>query len=466
MKKYNRRRYKSRGTKRKLYLVLVFFLLVSIGLGYAYLQSVLSITGTTKISKNSWNVHFANLVSSDNTKVSLVGDTKVSLNVTLSPGESFWYKVDAVNSGTIDAKIGSITPITIPAAYQDVVEYSLNYDKPAAGEEISVNDVLKHNTTEPIKFEIKYKDGDNLENDVEEVTLNLNFTINYVQADNNITEVAHNYPVCKKAETLNTETCNSNSGYGCRAKGYAQGAIITYGHTDSSKLTNGQLTNGQSGGYALDCDVSGNGDYERFYYVSDLYTGTVDGTDQFDSNYAVLIYHKNIGTSGTAYYYENSAIENWHGPVTLLPSLPTRSTWANENINLKSTSRTIVNEQGAATTDYGSNTIENPFNYTDRVARLLTVQEINKSCGGTVGSFTNGELDSCEYLMEDSAYSKTSGGCSGGACYYWLETSYVSNDFTVWEVYGDSRDLENYHVDFANGVRPVIEVLKTDISLE
>ena len=274
-------------------------------------------------------------------------------------------------------------------------------------------------------------------------------------------------PVCKKAETLNTETCNRTS-MGCITKGYANGDTITYGHIDSSKLTNGQLTNGQSGGYALDCDLNGNGvvdtdsngnSTERFYYVSDLYTGTENGVDQFDSDYAVLIYHKNIGTA-VAY---NSANENWHGPVTLLSSLPTRSTWANENINLKSTSRTIYTEKGTTSTDGG--TIENPFNYTGAVARLLTAQEINKSCNITVGSRTTGELDSCEYLMEDSYYSKTS-GCSGGHCYYWLETPYASGSYSAWLVDGSTRFVNYARVKYAYGVRQAVEILKSNIFLE
>ena len=461
MKRYNKRVYKKISNKRRLYFVILFSLILSIGLGYAYLQSVLTFSGTTKISKNNWDIHFENLKGSDDTSVTLNGTTGVRANITLSPGESYTYTVKAVNNGSIDAKIGSITPISIPNAYQNIIEYSLNYQYQGENETISVNDVLRSGTSETIKFKVKYKDEDDLTDDVSEVTLNLNFSVNYIQADENITEVAHKYPKCKSAETLHTETCSRTSN-GCIAKGYTNGATITYGHTDSSKLTNGQLTNGQSGGYALDCDVSGNGDYERFYYVSDLYTGTVNGTDQFDSDYAVLIYHKNIGTAGAAY---NSAYENWHGPVILLPSLPTRSTWTNENLGLKSTSRTIVNEQGAATTNNGSNTIENPFVYTDRVGRLLTVQEINKSCNITVGSYTTGELDSCEYLMEDSAYSKTS-GCSGGTCYYWLETPLASSSSYAWLVNGFSRSVGSNIVSSTYGVRPAVEILKSSISLE
>ena len=282
--------------------------------------------------------------------------------------------------------------------------------------------------------------------------------------ENSVKLNSYTKAVCKKATELHTEIC-AGSFSGCIAKGYTNGDTITYGHTDSSKLTNGQLTNGQSGGYALDCDVSGNGDYERFYYVSDLYTGTTGGVDQFDSDYAVLIYHKNIGTAGAIYYTIDSKYENWHGPVTLLPSLPTRSTWTNEKIGLKSTSRTIVNELGTQTTNKGSNAIENPFNYTGAVARLLTVQELNKSCNITIGNLTNGELDGCEYLMEDSEYSKSS-GVSGGIGVYWLETPCSSNRGMVWRVMGRSRNVNDDYVSLTLGVRPVIEIKKTDISLD
>ena len=267
--------------------------------------------------------------------------------------------------------------------------------------------------------------------------------------------------VCKKATTLHTETCDRTNNYGCIAKGYTNGATITYGHTDSSKLTNGQLTNGQSGGYALDCDVSGNGDYERFYYVSDLYTGTIDGVDQFDSDYAVLIYHKNIGTAGAKY---NGVEENWHGPVTLLSSLPTRSTWTNENIGLKSNSRTIYTETGTTPITDESHNIENPFVYTDRVGRLLTTHEIDKAVESTTRE-TPGSLDNAEYLMEDSAYSKTS-GCSGGTCNYWLETPYESYSNIAWFVNGYLRDVDYDSVVSPRGVRPAVEILKSSISLE
>ena len=61
MKRYNKRVYKKISNKRRLYFVILFSLILSIGLGYAYLQSVLTFSGTTKISKNNWDIHFDNL---------------------------------------------------------------------------------------------------------------------------------------------------------------------------------------------------------------------------------------------------------------------------------------------------------------------------------------------------------------------------------------------------------------------
>ncbi len=296
---------------------------------------------------------------------------------------------------------------------------------------------------------------------------------------NSYTASAFGNYACIKADTLHTEECSRTS-YGCYAAGYYSGGskgttTVIYGHTDSTKLTNGQLTNGQSGGYALDCDLNGNGEVdtdqngnstERFYYVSDLYTGTTNSVDQFDSEYAVLIYYKNYGSSSVMYYNENSAKENWHGPVTLVNwsgALPERTDWTNTKIGLKSTSRNIYTETGTNATSGG--TIENPFNYTDKVARLLTTHEIDKALNSTSRT-TTGYLDNAEYLMEDSAYTKTS-GCSGGHCHYWLETPRASYSGSAWYVVGGNRREGNYGVNYTSiGSRPAVEILKSNISLE
>ena len=175
-----RKKFK-RKSHTKLYLILVFSLSLFIGLGYSYLQTALGINGLTKVSKNSWDVHFENLKSSGN--ATLDGTTSVKSTVTLNPGDVYYYTVDVVNNGTIDAKIGSISPINVSNIYQNVLEIDANYVNPANGEVLSQNDILRAGTKERIKFKVRYKSESELATSVNGATLTLKLTVNYVQAD-------------------------------------------------------------------------------------------------------------------------------------------------------------------------------------------------------------------------------------------------------------------------------------------
>ena len=262
-----------------------------------------------------------------------------------------------------------------------------------------------------------------------------------------------------KKKNLHTEECSRTDSNGCIANGYSNGDIITYGHTTGSTLTPG---------YALDCDVNGNGvvdtdtngnSTERFYYVSDFYDTNLS-TPGFNSNYATLIYYDNVGAS--AYYGTSSSYNNYSGPSALLSKLPTTSTWT--NVSLLNTQRQILNESGGNTTSGGTLP---KFSYAGYAARLLTTQELLKACNNiTVGNFTTlGELDSCEFLMEDTTYSKTS-GWAGGSGYYWFETPRASDTNGVWLVYGYRRRLNYGYTYGSQGVRPAVDILKSDISLQ
>ena len=270
---------------------------------------------------------------------------------------------------------------------------------------------------------------------------------------------------CKRADvsTLHTEECKRTSSNGCYASGYTtdnKGTTITYGNKE---VTQGTLTSGD----AFDCDVNGNGKYEeteRFYYVSDLYNTT---TKQFDNNYAVLIYYNNFAnkipdntSSGSIAYNSNVNDINYNGPVTAKLNLPLTSTWT--NITLSNTTRAILNDEGEETTGDGSNNLPTAFSYEGYAARLLTFQEISNACGGDGRPTAEGELDNCNYLMENTIYSDHLIGASG----YWIETPIASSSNRVWVVLGFYRhvngDREASYTGYY-GVRPVIEVLKTDI---
>ena len=258
--------------------------------------------------------------------------------------------------------------------------------------------------------------------------------------------------MCKRATVLHKEVCTNTDATGyCQADGYSLNSEIEYG----SLGTKGTLSSGD----AFDCDVNGDGTYdpdtERFYYVSDLTNGITT-----DSNTAVLIYYNNVSggipSNSTNYAYD-STNENWHGPVTAIKQLPTTSQWKTTLTNI---TRQITTETGTTSTSGG--TLPTAFSYEGYAARLLAAQEVNVGCGFTVGTAKIGELSTkCKYLMENTKYSNASNKAYGE----WLESPRTANSDTVWRVNGNYRSVDYDYASTAayNGVRPTIEVAKTNI---
>ena len=232
-------------------------------------------------------------------------------------------------------------------------------------------------------------------------------------------------------------------------------------HTDGTH-TFGNMSVTQkklNSGDAFDCDVNGDGTYdpntERFYYVSDYYNTS---TKEFEDDAAVLIYYNNVSkgkpSNNTAYRYDSIG-QNLHGPIKAIEQLPSTSEW--RNVSLKNSVRAILNENGGNTTK--EETLPSDFSYAGYSARLLTVQEIKSACNITEGIGITGELDNCNYLMENTGYSNSD--FNG----YWLENAWSVNSANAWYAVGSSRRM-NYSSPNATGglgVRPAIEVLKSNI---
>ena len=136
--------------------------------------------------------------------------------------------------------------------------------------------------------------------------------------------------------------------------------------------------------------------------------------------------------------------------------------WSNNQIIAPGT-RQILVETGTTTTNNGSNAIES-FTYTDKAARLLTTQELVAGCSSLsrVGRHITGELDGCNYLMENVGQYEGTSGTYG----YWLESPRASNSSRVWDVYGCDRSVgsNNANNTTYGWVRPAITVLKSNIS--
>ncbi|MBP5679125.1 MAG: hypothetical protein J6X28_04785 [Bacilli bacterium] len=179
--------------KKKYIFFLLLFLIVIISVGYAVIQSGLSINGTSQIHDVSWDVHFDNIQVSTGSVAIGTGDqaatitptnlTEITYTVTLNkPGDYYEFTVDVVNGGTIDAMISSVSSqingeniSTLP----NYLVYSATY---ADSTPIQNNHLLAASSSETYLIRIGYN-RDITEEDLLSITptFNLSFGVNFMQ---------------------------------------------------------------------------------------------------------------------------------------------------------------------------------------------------------------------------------------------------------------------------------------------
>ena len=172
---------------------IVLFLLF--GIGYAYLSSNLTINGTSSINNATWDIHFENIsVTSGSVTASTpvidTNKTTVTYDVTLTnPGDFYEFTVDAVNAGSVDAMIDSISSklngveITTLPSY---LNYSVTYSD---GVEILEKQKLDAGDSETYKVRIDYnKDIESSDLPSADQSLSFEFTVLYLQKDGSATE--------------------------------------------------------------------------------------------------------------------------------------------------------------------------------------------------------------------------------------------------------------------------------------
>ena len=201
---------------------------------------------------------------------------------------------------------------------------------------------------------------------------------NLITADTPVTDDvtyhAHWEPVvCKKATStspLHTETCST--GGSCLTAGYSLNNTITYGTYPGA--------NSPLPGDAYDCDVQGNGTYERFYFIRENTTSNADN--------AVLIYYTSIDDNGDNLLSDvNGSVYKYVDTVgTPAPDvLPTSSLWAQDALQ----------------------------SFNGKVSRLLSVDDLEAACGASPIGSSSGYLSSCQYLMENTRFQSSTLGRSG-----------------------------------------------------
>ena len=201
---------------KRTYIIFVLFVLISVTIGYAVLNSTLNINGRSNISKNTWDIYFENIQVQDGSveavKIPTIENlTKVDFEVALNmPGDFYEFTIDVVNDGTIDAMIESILKEPeLTENQKKYLNYIIEYEN---GEQISTKQLLAKESSVKLKIRVEIK-RDIDASDLPEVgdVLYLSFTVNYVQADSNAVTVNSNKIEIKvvsgNLDTVGSEIC-------------------------------------------------------------------------------------------------------------------------------------------------------------------------------------------------------------------------------------------------------------------
>lgn len=141
-----------RGIKRKSYILPIFALVVVIlSVGYAAITATLNITGTSTITKNTWNIHFQDLsvtsgsvTAATPAAITTNNHAEITYTVTLpKPGDFYEFTVNIVNDGTIAANT------TLAAGASKKMKLRVQYRKDITSSQLPTAD-----TTLTLKFSL------------------------------------------------------------------------------------------------------------------------------------------------------------------------------------------------------------------------------------------------------------------------------------------------------------------------
>ena len=464
-----------KGFKACFYLIIIF-LVVFLSIGFAALQNNLAIENigaNVKIDKDIRITNVSVLESQDaisNYNEYNVSDVSSSIRFNNNKGYLI-YEVEIYNLGNVIMGIRDITIDNANLEYE-LLDYKLKDDS-----NINVDMPFNLKFAFGQIFTVTYYNINNSQNLPQEVIEDDSLDVNIVNTSDNVLNVSmdnkvlsspddYTYtnnnliikkvtgnikiyfkmPICQRAVTLHQEEC---LGSYCKGLGTTIGNkyIISYG----SLGTLGTLESGN----AFDCDVNGDGIYdatkERFYYLFDT-----------SSDVALLIYYSNVTLgepSKNTYMYDESG-ENWNGPVSAILQLPTKKQWS--NVHLINEKRAIINEYGTNKLKDG-HSLPSAFNYENYAARLLSFNELKQLSGIYIPTWQNGELNNHLYLAENTNFTTKNTSNFDG---FWLETPRFTPASYAWFFYATARRVHSApaNKDGILGVRPVIEVYKSDIS--
>lgn len=157
---------KSKITHKNMILIVALVLCLFIGIGFAYIQSSLSIHGHSTISRGTWDIHYENLavkegsVATEN-PVTISEDKKsISLSFNFTELNQYYvFEVDIVNAGEIDAMLDYSRMLDEAfIRFNEIIDYKIEF---LNNIDLKPNAVLPAKARERVRItlEMKVKPG-------------------------------------------------------------------------------------------------------------------------------------------------------------------------------------------------------------------------------------------------------------------------------------------------------------------
>ncbi len=216
-----------RTNKRRIIVYALAIALAVTTVAYAVVQTTLNVSGTIIKKGAALDIYFANLKTpsfSGNGKSTsaTLSSTNIEFTIELSePLDSVTYYFDVVNSGTINAKLDSITYSGVTTASNKNIGTTFTYSD---GTEIKEGDFLAAGVTRNLKLKIEYKDVNYIYSTDNKFTIKV--TLVYMQYDGEIPTPGGDTSIiaeCNHSCTGSGQTCTRNdiassSGIRCKVK--------------------------------------------------------------------------------------------------------------------------------------------------------------------------------------------------------------------------------------------------------
>lgn len=326
-----------RTNKRRIIVYALAIALAVTTVAYAVVQTTLNVSGTIIKKGAALDIYFANLKTpsfSGNGKSTsaTLSSTNIEFTIELSePLDSVTYYFDVVNSGTINAKLDSITYSGVTTASNKNIGTTFTYSD---GTEIKEGDFLAAGVTRNLKLKIEYKDVNYIYSTDNKFTIKV--TLVYMQYDGEIPTPGGDTSIiaeCNHSCTGSGQTCTSADittswGIRCKVKTSSSSTETTNFYVlgdDGTNLT--MLAESSFSDWPYISRVNG---ITSIQFLSVIDTFALDNLPEFTYSLYAGDWEPNLGT------------------ITARARLPKRSDFKNLGINFSSSTTQPVPNWAAA----------------------------------------------------------------------------------------------------------------------